>query len=65
MKNILKPPCMCCGYDKPDYWLKGTHDKDCPFHRIGGKAKRRNALPYIIRRWAAVTFNYSKSGELK
>ena len=63
MKNILKSPCIYCDYKGKNYWKSGTHMKDCPFHRVDGKKNRKAALPYIIRKWAAVCYAYRHIGD--
>ena len=61
MVHLLHAPCIHCGYENhEDYWHDKTHDSDCPFHRIAGFSRRKEALPYLVRRWAAICFNYKK-----
>ena len=59
MNKLLEAPCLYCGYDNDsDYWGAGTHDRGCPFEKIRGENARKEALPYIIRRWAAIVQGY-------
>ena len=40
MEELLKAPCICCGYNGKHYWQKNTHDYYCPFYEIGGWPER-------------------------
>lgn len=48
MTDILDAPCRWCGYNGPGYYQAGTHDKTCPWHRVGGQAERKEALDQIL-----------------
>ena len=56
--HLLYKPCLYCGYNGDNYWDAGSHDAECPFCRMTGFKKRRDALPYIIRRWASIVKSY-------
>lgn len=40
----LAAPCRWCAYNGPNYWQAASHDKDCPWHTIGGSAAREAIL---------------------
>lgn len=40
----LYGPCRWCGYNGEKYWQAKTHDKTCPWHRIGGEINREMML---------------------
>ena len=47
--RLISAPCVFCNYDGPEYWQQHTHDRKCPWHRIGGLAERRDALPAVLK----------------
>lgn len=49
MSIVNAAPCLFCGYNGSGYWKAGTHEKDCPFHKVGGIEERRAALPKVFK----------------
>jgi len=64
MKSILDAPCFYCGFDGAGYWQKGTHDKDCPVGRVGGKIERARLLPFLLKKWAVLIKTYRREVKL-
>jgi len=48
--KILDPRCIFCGYDGPRYWMKGSHDKACPFFIIESRKKRQADFPNQVKK---------------
>ncbi|MCK5609394.1 hypothetical protein KAR91_46405 [Candidatus Pacearchaeota archaeon] len=46
--DLLEAPCKWCEYNGKGYWQAGTHDKDCPWHSIGGGADREAKVASTI-----------------
>lgn len=46
----LEAPCRWCGYNGENYWQKGTHSADCPWHLVGGGDVRE----LVLRAYRAV-----------
>lgn len=44
LETILDAPCVFCGYQKLGYWQAQTHAPECPWHAVGGKWSRIEAL---------------------
>ena len=38
--DLLKAPCIFCGYDGENYYQNGTHAIACPWYDIGGGKER-------------------------
>lgn len=36
----LEAPCQWCGYNGAGYWQAKTHEPQCPFRFMGGRAER-------------------------
>jgi hypothetical protein len=50
LSELLAAPCLLCGYNGSGYWQKETHDKQCPWHKIGGAAEREQKMQRMIPR---------------
>lgn len=44
MSNLFNAPCIFCGYSGEGYWQAGTHNKDCPCHKVGGRLERETLI---------------------
>lgn len=44
LSDLLEAPCCFCKYNGPGYFQKHTHEKDCPWHDIGGMDEREKEL---------------------
>jgi len=51
--DLLTGPCKFCGYNGPGYYQKYTHDRSCPWFRIGSyndqEAHLTKILPTILK----------------
>jgi len=50
MDISLDSPCVFCDYNGRGYWQKETHNKYCPFYKVGGVEDRENKLRDIVKR---------------
>jgi len=48
-KKLTDAPCIFCGYNGPEYYRRGSHAADCPWHSIGEQHAREVALDYVVR----------------
>ena len=48
LENLIKSPCVFCGYNGPGYYQTAAHKTVCPFYKIGGNLSRENYLKFII-----------------
>ena len=48
--NLFDAPCVFCGYNGPNYYQAGTHDKKCPWHRVGGYDERIESFIELARK---------------
>ena len=46
--NLVEAPCVFCGYNGPNYWQAGSHDKNCPWHDVGGGYERMDLLREVV-----------------
>ena len=44
LNDLLDAPCRFCGYNGPRYWQSGTHDYECPWHKISGADERQKKV---------------------
>ena len=55
MDELLKAPCMCCGYNGERYWQYGSHKESCPFNTIAGQEDREEFVRAVagkaIQKW--------------
>ena len=51
-RDMLEAPCLYCGYNGKGYWQKGTHDKICPWHNVGGITEREELLRQSVKSYA-------------
>jgi len=47
-ESILSAPCVFCGYGGAGYYQKHTHDKKCPWYKVGGLEDRTSLLRSTI-----------------
>ena len=64
MEKLINAPCVFCGYDGTGYWQKYTHDKSCPFYRVGGESGRKEALLSAIRKQSMLLEGLRDSAEI-
>ena len=43
-----KGPCFWCGYNGSNFYKTGTHEKYCPWYKIGGWEERQEKLLEVI-----------------
>jgi hypothetical protein len=53
--DFLNAPCGVCGYNGAGYWQRRTHDRDCPWHYVGGAVERARAVRALLPRFKAAT----------
>lgn len=46
--DILKSPCVFCGYNGEKYWQKHSHPEYCPLSEIGGEEERAKKMAEIL-----------------
>lgn len=49
LSDLLEAPCCFCKYNGPGYFQKYTHEKDCPWHDVGGMDEREKELIMFAR----------------
>lgn len=47
--KLTDAPCIFCGYSGPEYYQRGSHAEDCPWHSIGGGYERVAAISDVAR----------------
>jgi hypothetical protein len=63
--DILESPCVFCGYNGDWYWRTHTHEKSCPWYKIGGEVERKSQLRDIIHTHKKVLDAYEVKKENK
>ena len=49
MYYLLRPKCLFCDYNGPNFYQSGSHHKYCPFHDIAGVEARLDLIETFIR----------------
>ena len=69
LTDILEAPCLFCGYNGKGYWQTETHDRACPWYKVGGYEQREYQFRAIIKKIMEeysniITFNRSYSKDI-